>query len=254
MKTLTKEQVIKLVSTADGVLIATNAGEQVTNHCEELAENLKGMCYHGLIAEDKAPADITESPNYEPEWGVYKFSDSDCNTIDSDLYINIGEQGIEKIYYTSSKEVIEHLGLSNRSGVTIHYHAIDKYDSQYDKISSGETNLLFAHDLQRLKELCEQRTGGANVDLQPYKATEITGERQIVEDTYVTYVLIDKNKECIADKYIYNYEMHRPCYWAEVCAYDTWPIGIIRIARELSNATDEELCKYNKQARINLGR
>ena len=91
MKTLTKEQVIELVSKAEGILIATNAGEQVTRQCEELAESLKGLSYHGLIAEDKAPADITESPNYEPEWGVYKFSASDCNTIDSDLYVNIGE-------------------------------------------------------------------------------------------------------------------------------------------------------------------
>ena len=91
MKPLTKEQVIELVSKAEGVLIATNAGEQVTSHCEELAESLKGMCYHGLIAEDKAPADIAESPSYEKGWGVYKFSAPDCNTIDSDLYINIGE-------------------------------------------------------------------------------------------------------------------------------------------------------------------
>lgn len=91
MKTLTKEQVIELVIKAEGILIATNAGEQVTSQCEELAESLKGMCYHGLIAEDKAPADITESPNYEKEWGVYKFSDPNCNTIDSDIYINIGE-------------------------------------------------------------------------------------------------------------------------------------------------------------------
>lgn len=160
----------------------------------------------------------------------------------------------EKIYYTSSKEVIRHLGLSNRSGVTIHYRVIDKDDSQYNKISSGEANLLFAHNLQSLKELCEQHAGGANVDLQQYKAAEITGERQIVEDTYVTYVLVDKNKECIANKYINNFETYRPCYWAEVCAYDTWPLGIIRVARELHLATDEELREYNAQARINLGR
>ena len=91
MKTLTKGQVIELVNKAEGILIATNAGEQVTSQCEELAESLKGMFYHGLIAEDKAPADITESPSYEKEWGVYKFSDPYSNTVDGDIYINIGE-------------------------------------------------------------------------------------------------------------------------------------------------------------------
>lgn len=91
MKTLTKEQVIELVNKAEGILISTNAGEQVTSQCDELAESLKGLSYQGLIAADKAPADITESANYEKEWGVYKFSDPDCDTTDGDIYVNIGE-------------------------------------------------------------------------------------------------------------------------------------------------------------------
>lgn len=94
MKTLTKEQVIKLVSSADGLLIANNAGERHINgwdECIEFSKSLEGMYFHGLISADKAPRDITESPEYTPEWGIYKFSAFDCNTIDSDLYINIGE-------------------------------------------------------------------------------------------------------------------------------------------------------------------
>ena len=92
MKTLTKEQVIELVSSADGLLIATNAGERHVNgwdECIEFAETLKDMNFDGFVPADKAPADITESPEYEPEWGVYKFSTPNCT--DSDIYINIGE-------------------------------------------------------------------------------------------------------------------------------------------------------------------
>ena len=94
MKTLTKEQVIGLVSSADGLLIATNAGERHVNsldECIEFAETLKDMHFDGFVPANKAPADITESPEYEPEWGVYKFSAPNCATIDSDIYINIGE-------------------------------------------------------------------------------------------------------------------------------------------------------------------
>lgn len=94
MKTLTKEQVIKLVSNADGLLISNNAGERHVNgwdECIEFAEMLKNMYFHGFVPSGEAPRDITESPYYTPEWGVYKFSAPDCNTIDSDLYINIGE-------------------------------------------------------------------------------------------------------------------------------------------------------------------
>ena len=94
MKTLTKEQVIELVSSADGLLIATNAGERHVNsldECIEFAETLKDMHFDGFVPADKAPADITESPEYEPEWGVYKFSATNCATIDSDIHINIGE-------------------------------------------------------------------------------------------------------------------------------------------------------------------
>ena len=94
MKTLTKEQVIERVSTADGVLISTNAGEMTITDWNELidfSKSLEGMYFHGLISADKAPTDITGSPYYTPEWGVYKFSDPNCNTIDSDIYINIGE-------------------------------------------------------------------------------------------------------------------------------------------------------------------
>lgn len=94
MKTLTKEQVIELVSSADGLLIATNAGERHVNsldECIEFAETLKDMHFDGFVPADKAPADITESTEYEPEWGVYKFSAPNCTTIDSDIYINIGE-------------------------------------------------------------------------------------------------------------------------------------------------------------------
>lgn len=92
MKTLTKEQVIELVSSADGLLIATNAGERHVNgwdECIEFAETLKDMNFDGFVPADKAPADIRESPEYEPEWGVYKFSTPNCT--DSDIYINIGE-------------------------------------------------------------------------------------------------------------------------------------------------------------------
>lgn len=94
MKTLTKEQVIELVSSADGLLIATNAGERHINgwdECIEFAETLKDMHFNGFVPADKAPADITESPEYEPGWGVYKFSDPDCDTTDSNIYVNIGE-------------------------------------------------------------------------------------------------------------------------------------------------------------------
>lgn len=94
MTTLTKEQVIELVSSADGLLISNNAGERHINcwdECIEFAETLKDMYFDGFVPADKAPADITESPEYAPEWGVYKFSDPYSNTIDSDIYINIGE-------------------------------------------------------------------------------------------------------------------------------------------------------------------
>lgn len=94
MKTLTKEQVIELVSSADGLLISTNAGERHVygwDECIEFADTLKDMHFDGFVSADKAPRDITESPEYTPEWGVYKFSDPNCNTVDGDIYINIGE-------------------------------------------------------------------------------------------------------------------------------------------------------------------
>lgn len=47
------------------------------------------MHFDGFVPLDKVPADITESPEYEPERGVYKFSTPNCT--DSDIYINIGE-------------------------------------------------------------------------------------------------------------------------------------------------------------------
>lgn len=87
MKTLTKEQVIELVSSADGLLIATNAGERYVNgwdECIEFAKMLNKMHFDGFVPAAEAPVDITESPDYEPEWGVYKFSDPD-------VYVNIGE-------------------------------------------------------------------------------------------------------------------------------------------------------------------
>lgn len=46
MKTLTKEQVIELVSKADGLLISNNAGERHVNgwdECIEFADTLKDM-------------------------------------------------------------------------------------------------------------------------------------------------------------------------------------------------------------------
>ncbi|WP_315333648.1 hypothetical protein [Porphyromonas endodontalis] len=94
MKTLTKEQVIELVRTADGVLISTNAGEMTITDWDELieySETLKDMHFDGFVPADKAPTDITGSPYYTPEWGVYKFSDPYSNTVDGDIYINIGE-------------------------------------------------------------------------------------------------------------------------------------------------------------------
>ena len=86
MKTLTKEQVIELVSSADGVLISTNAGEMTITDWDELieySETLKDMHFDGFVPADKAPTDITGSP--------YKFSDPYSNTVDGDIYINIGE-------------------------------------------------------------------------------------------------------------------------------------------------------------------
>lgn len=81
-------------SSADGVLISTNAGEMTITDWDELieySETLKDMHFDGFVPADKAPTDITGSPYYTPEWGVYKFSDPYSNTVDGDIYINIGE-------------------------------------------------------------------------------------------------------------------------------------------------------------------
>lgn len=93
---LTKEQVIDLVRHVDGLLISSNGGEGFVHggcECVEFADWLETLYFEGEV--EPVP-DISNSPYYAPEWPTYKFSAHDCDTTDSDIYINIGEMFIEE--------------------------------------------------------------------------------------------------------------------------------------------------------------
>lgn len=86
----TKEQVIEMVQSVDGLLISTNAGEGFVkgwDKCIEFASQLLNYCFCGEVAKNKIPKDIIESPYYEPDWATFKFSSSGMP--DGDIYINI---------------------------------------------------------------------------------------------------------------------------------------------------------------------
>lgn len=91
--TTSKQQVIELVKSVDSLLIYTNAGEGIINgwdECIEFANHLNDFSFYGEV--DDVPAELSESPYYEPEWSAFMFNclGEDTNTTDGYIYVNIG--------------------------------------------------------------------------------------------------------------------------------------------------------------------